>query len=100
MKQLQGLEKRIRGWVPEELRISSHQQTENPKNSVIGVRFGILIFVLGFAGALLGGLDAALGLGLFSGFGLYVFITLLFVCITAVAITKILSYNKKRSAKT
>ena len=94
------IEQQTRGWIPEELRISSHQQTKNPKNPVAGVRFGILIFALGFAGAFLGGLDTALGLGLFSGFGLYVFFMLLVVCITVVAITKILSHNKKRSAKT
>jgi hypothetical protein len=90
----------FRGWVPKELKISSHQQTKNPKNPVVGVPFGILILVLGFAGAFLGVLDTALGLGLFSGLGLYVFVIFLVVCITVVAITKILSHNRKRSAKT
>ena len=89
----------IQGWLPEELSISSHQQTSSHKAPIAGVRFGILLLILGFAGGFLGVLDAALGLGLFSGVGLYVSVILLVVCIAIAAITAISRYNKKRSAK-
>ncbi|MCW4009989.1 MAG: hypothetical protein NWF05_05150 [Candidatus Bathyarchaeota archaeon] len=93
-------ELQTRGWAPEELRVSKYQQTKKPQNPVAGVRFGILIFVMGFAGSLLGSLDAALGLGLLSGIGLYVFVVLLVVCISVVAVVAVLRQSKKRSAIT
>ncbi|MCW4025504.1 MAG: hypothetical protein NWF01_10805 [Candidatus Bathyarchaeota archaeon] len=100
MKNKQNTKQQSRGWVPEELKISSLQQTKNPKIPITGVRLGLLIFAMGFAGAFLGGLDTALGLGLLSGVDPHVFVILLVVCITVVAITVILSHNKKRNTKT
>ena len=100
MKTKRNIEQQARGWVPEELKVSSRQQTKKTKTPIASVRLGILIFVMGFAGVLLGEFDASLGLGLLSGFGLYVFVILLVGCISVVAVTVILSRNKKRSAKT
>jgi hypothetical protein len=99
MKTKRNIEQQARGWVPEELRISC-QQTKKPKISAFGVRVGILIFVTGFAGSLLGSLNAALGWGILSGIGLYVFVVLLVVCIAVAAVVAVLRHNKKRSAKT
>jgi hypothetical protein len=98
MKNKRNTEQQTRGWVPEELRISC-QQTKKPKVSAFGVRVGILIFV-GFAGSLLSGLDNALGWGLLSGIGLYVFVILLIVCYAVAAVVAVLRHSKKRSAKT
>jgi hypothetical protein len=80
--------------VPEELKISC-QQTKKPKISAFGVRVGILIFVEGFAGSLLSGLDNALGWGLLSGIGLYVFIVFLGVCIAIAAVTAFSRHKRK-----
>jgi hypothetical protein len=99
MKNKRNTEQQSRGWVPEELRISC-QQTKKPKISAFRVRVGILIFVAGFAGSLLGGLNAALGWGILSGIGLYVFVILLIVCYAVAAITVVLRHSKKRSTKT
>jgi type III secretory pathway component EscV len=99
MNPLRYLEKRIRGWLPKEPHSSGYHRITNHKSPSIRLQIGIVAFIMGFSGALLGELDVTLGLGLFSGFGLYVFVILLIACIT-VAITIILSHNKKRSAKT
>ena len=98
MKTKRNIEQQARGWVPEELRIS-YQQTKKPKISTFRVRVGILIFIMGFAGSLLGSLNSASGWGLFSGIGLYVFVILLIVCYAVATVTVILRYSKERSAK-
>ena len=94
------LRRRIRGWLPKEPYPSDYQRIANHKSPRIRRQIGIVAFIMGFAGALLGEVDVTLGLNLFSGLGLYVFVIFLIVCITVVAVTVSLSHNKERSVKT
>jgi hypothetical protein len=98
MKSFKNLEKRVHGWLPKEPNVSI-QQSSSQKSLITGAPFGILLLILGFAGSFLGALDTTLGLGLFSGFGQYISVMLLFICTTIAAITAILRQNKEGALK-
>ncbi|MCW4017418.1 MAG: hypothetical protein NWF00_01835 [Candidatus Bathyarchaeota archaeon] len=100
MGTLKSLQNRIHGWLPKEPNVAIQKQTNSHKPPITGVQLGIIMVMLGFAGSFLGALDATLGLGLFSGLGVYISIALLIVCIAVAAVTTILRHNKKRNAKT
>jgi hypothetical protein len=99
MDTLKALENHLRGWLPQELNVSSQQQQSPPKTPVANVRFGILLIILSFAGSFLCSLDRALGLGIFSGFVLYVFVVLLIVCISVAVVVAVLRRKKAGDKK-
>jgi MFS family permease len=73
----------IRGWVPKEPNVLSHQRTSSHKTPKIGVQIGIVAFIMGFAGALLGAFGVSLGL--FSGLGMFVWPILIGIALAMVA---------------
>jgi hypothetical protein len=88
-----GLLSFTRGWLPREPHSSGYQRTTNHKPPKIGLQIGIVIFVMGLAGGLLGAF--ALSLGLFSALGVYVCAIIIVVGITIVAATIIIRKKQK-----
>jgi hypothetical protein len=77
------LENRIRGWLPKEPHSSGYQQITNHKSPRIRRQIGIVAFIMGFAGGLLGAFG--ISLGLFSGLGMYVWPILIGIVTATVA---------------
>jgi hypothetical protein len=88
-----GLVSFIRGWLPKEPHSSSYQRITNHKPPKIGLQIGIVIFVMGLVGGLLGAFASSLGL--FSALGVYVYAIIIVVGITIVAETIIIRKKQK-----
>jgi hypothetical protein len=77
------LRRRIRGWLPKEPYSSDYQRITNHKSPRIRRQIGIVAFIMGLAGGLLGAFGVSLGL--FSGLGVYVWPILIGIVTTTVA---------------
>jgi MFS family permease len=88
-----GLVSFIRGWLPKEPHSSGYQRTTNHKPPKIGLQIGIVTFVMGLVGGLLGAFASSLGL--FSALGVYVCAIIIVVGITIVAATIIIRKKQK-----
>jgi hypothetical protein len=86
------LEKRIHGWLPKEPHSSGSQRITNHKSPRIRLQIGIVAFVMGFAGGLLGAFGVSLGL--FSGLGVYVWPILIGIAWATVAATIVIQKKK------
>jgi hypothetical protein len=80
---LKNMKNRIRGWLPKEPHSSGYQRITNHKSPRIRCQIGIVAFIMGFAGGLLGAFGVSLGL--FSGLGVYVWPILIGVVLAMVA---------------
>ncbi len=91
MDMKKNLENRIRGWLPKEPHISSHQQNSGNKAPKIGigVQVGVVVLIMAFAGGLLG------ALGLFSELGRYLSVIVVVVGTTIIAVVNIISAKQK-----
>jgi hypothetical protein len=83
----------IEGWLPKEPHSSGYQRTTNHKPPKIGLQIGIVTFVMGLVGGLLGAFASSLGL--FSALGVYVYAIIIVVGITIVAATIIIRKKQK-----
>jgi hypothetical protein len=88
-----GLVSFIRGWLPKEPHSSSYQRTTNHKPPKIGLQIGIVTFIMGLVGGLLGAFASSLGL--FSALVVYVCAIIIVVGITIVAATIIIRKKQK-----
>ena len=77
----------IRGWLPKEPQSSGSQRITNHRSPRIRLQIGIVAFIMGFAGGLLGAFGVSLGL--FSGLDVYVWPILIGI-VTATAVVVIL----------
>ena len=92
MKYKTRINERIRGWLPKEPHSSGYKRTTNHKPPKIGLQIGIVAFVMGLVGGLLG---AFASLGLFSALVVYVCAIIIVVGITIVAATIIIRKKQK-----
>jgi ABC-type antimicrobial peptide transport system permease subunit len=92
------LENRIRGWLPKEPHSSGYQRTTNHKSPRIRRQIGIMAFIMGFAGGLLGAFGVSLGL--FSGLGVYVWPILIGIALAMVAAVIVIRKKNTSEVKT
>jgi len=85
------LENRIRGWLPKE-HSASYKRITKHKSPKIGTQIGIVIFIMGFVGGLLGALGYSWGL--FSGLDMYVWPILIGSVLTIVAAAIVIRKKK------
>jgi hypothetical protein len=83
MNPIRYLEKRIRGWLPKKPHSSGYQRVTNHKLPRTRRQIGIVAFLMGFTGGLLGAFGVSLGL--FSGLGVYVWPILIGIALAMVA---------------
>jgi amino acid transporter len=92
-KRKKHLETTNQGWLPEEPNSPSYKRTTNHKTPKIRIQIGVVIFIMGFVGGLLGAFASSLGL--FSGLGVYVSVVIIVIGITIVAATIIIRTKQK-----
>ena len=97
MNPLRYLENRIRDWLPKEPRSPSYQRITNHKSPRIGIQIGIVTFIMGCAGGLLGALGSYLGLT--SGLGLYVWSIIIGIVLGIVAAAIVIRKKKNEEQK-
>jgi amino acid permease len=97
MNPLRYLEKRIRGWLPKKPHSSGCQRITNHKSTRIGRQIGIVAFIMGFAGGLLGAFGVSLGL--FSGLGMYVLPILSAIALSIAVAVIMIQKKKTKNAK-
>jgi len=85
MNPLRYLEKRIRGWLPKEPQPPSRQLKITRKSPKTRTQAWIVIFIMGFAGGLLGAFSASFDI--FSRLGIYVWLILICLVLSIVAAT-------------
>jgi hypothetical protein len=78
-----GLVSFIRGWLPKKPSSPNHQKVTHRKSPKIGTQIGILVFIMGFTGGLLGAFGVSSGL--FSGLGMYAWLILICVVLSIAA---------------
>jgi hypothetical protein len=92
-----GLVSFIRGWLPKEPHSSDYQRTTNHKSPRIRLQIGIMAFIMGFAGGLLGAFGVSLGL--FSGLGMYVWPILIGIVTATVAAAIVIRKKENEERK-
>jgi hypothetical protein len=97
MNLLRYLKNRIRGWLPKEPHSSGYQRTTNHKSPRIRLQIGIVAFIMGFAGGLLGAFGVSLGL--FSGLDVYVWPILIGIVTATVAAVIVIRKKKNEEQK-
>ena len=92
MNLLRYLKNSIRGWLPTEPTLPSHQQTTNRKTWHIQKRFAVFFIIGAFMGALSGALSSFIGL---SGYGAY-FYFIIIGTVIGIAVAAILIRTKQK----
>ncbi len=97
MNLLRYLKNRIRGWLPKEPPSSGSQRITNHRSPRIRLQIGIVAFVMGSAGGLLGAFGVSLGL--FSGLDVYVWPILIGIVTATVAAAIVIRKKKNEEQK-
>jgi LPXTG-motif cell wall-anchored protein len=92
-----GLISFVQGWLPKEPHSPSSKRITNHKSPRIRLQIGIVAFVMGFAGGLLGAFGVSLGL--FSGLSMYVWPILIGIVMAIVAGVILIRKKKNKNGK-